>query len=68
MRANTCGLNVGMPSSRRAWMCATVAPASYARRHSSPISSGVYGMFLHWSRLASTPVTAQVTTQASRTS
>src|SRR4051812_19314713 len=35
---------VGEPSSLRAWMCTTAAPASYARRASSAISTGVYGI------------------------
>ena len=42
-------------------MCTTDAPASYARRASSPISSGVYGRYGHCSRVASTPVSAAVT-------
>src|SRR4051812_21586363 len=59
--AYTSGAYVGPPSSVRAWMCTTAAPASNARRASSAISSGVYGTQGHWSRLASTPVSAQVT-------
>ena len=35
------GLKVGVPSSLRAWMWTTAAPASYARFASSPISAGV---------------------------
>src|SRR5262249_41123090 len=65
MRAKTFGSNVGAPSSCRAWMCTTEAPASYALLHSCPISSGVYGMEGHCFRLARTPVTAQVMTQRS---
>src|SRR3982751_4675460 len=42
-------------------MWTTAAPASKARRASSAISAGVYGTHGHWSRLASTPVSAQVT-------
>src|SRR5215510_1367376 len=42
-------------------MCTTAAPASYARRASSPISAGVYGRYGHCSRVASTPVSAAVT-------
>src|ERR1700694_3583435 len=42
-------------------MWTMAAPASAARLASSPISIGVYGMAGHWSRVASTPVSAAVT-------
>jgi len=45
--ANVAVENVGVPSSLRAWMWTTAAPASYARLHSSAISPGVYGMYGH---------------------
>ena len=61
MAAYVEGSKVGPPSSVRAWMWTTAAPASCARRASSAISTGVYGTHGHWSRLASTPVSAQVT-------
>ena len=65
IRANVAGLVVGVPSSLRAWRWTTAAPASYARRASSAISTGVYGMYGHWPRFASTPESAHVTTQRS---
>ena len=39
--SNVSGLQVGEPSSLRAWMWTTAAPASHARRASSAISTGV---------------------------
>jgi len=42
--ANVSVDQVGEPSSLRAWMCTIAAPASYARRASSAISTGVYGI------------------------
>src|SRR3954469_5302480 len=59
--AYTSGAYVGPPSSVRAWMCTTAAPASYARAASSAISAGVYGTHGHCSRVARTPGSAQVT-------
>src|SRR6476620_8287870 len=48
-------------SGSRPWMCTSAAPASYARRASSAISTGEYGRWGHCSRRASTPVSAHVT-------
>ena len=56
-------LQSGPPSGARAWMCTMAAPASAARRASSPISDGVYGIAGQRSRLASTPVRAALMTQ-----
>src|SRR5687767_2020819 len=42
--ANVSFDHVGTPSSVRAWMWTTAAPASYARLASSAISTGVYGI------------------------
>jgi hypothetical protein len=61
MAAKTSGRQDGLPSSSRAWMCTTWAPASQARLASSAISTGVYGIAGHCARLASTPVSAQET-------
>src|SRR6267378_4139814 len=60
--ANVSTRQSGPPSGVRAWMWTIAAPASAARPASSPNSLGVYGMAGHWSRVASTPVSAAVTT------
>src|SRR6266567_6997336 len=54
-------LQSGPPSSVRAWMWTMAAPASAARRASSPISAGVYGIAGQSSRRARTPVRAALT-------
>src|ERR1700680_222264 len=59
-------LKLGSPSSSRAWMCTTAAPASAQRRASSAISTGVYGMYSHWLRVVRAPVRAAVITTRSR--
>ena len=41
IRRKVSGDQVGVPSSLRAWMWTIAAPASAARRDSSPISAGV---------------------------
>jgi ActR/RegA family two-component response regulator len=52
---------VGEPSSLRAWMWTTAAPASYARRASSAISTGVYGIAGQCFLVVTAPVRAQDT-------
>src|SRR5215510_822801 len=50
--------HVGEPSSLRAWMCTIDAPASYARRASSAISTGVYGIAGQCFFVVTAPVSA----------
>src|SRR3569623_307685 len=50
---------VGEPSSLRAWMWTTAAPASYARFASSAISTGVYGIAGQCFLVVTAPVRAQ---------
>src|SRR6202171_2555093 len=59
-------LKLGIPSSSRAWMWTTAAPASAQRLASSAISTGVYGMYWHCLRVLSAPVSATVMTTCSR--
>src|SRR4051812_24731061 len=59
--AKTASSYEGCPSSLRPCTCTTVAPASYARRHSSPISTAVYGIAAHCFLVVTAPVTAHVT-------
>src|SRR5262245_52667158 len=55
---NVGGAHVGAPSSVRAWMCTIAAPASYARRASSAISTGVYGIAGQCFLVVTAPVSA----------
>src|SRR5688500_18301495 len=57
--SNVAFAHVGEPSSLRAWMCTTAAPASYARFASSAISTGVYGIAGQWRFVVTAPVKAQ---------
>src|SRR3982751_5230918 len=59
MRAKGSFDHVGEPSSLRAWMCTIDAPASYARRASSAISTGVYGIAGQCFLVVTAPVRAQ---------
>src|SRR5882672_2264029 len=59
--ANVSFDHVGEPSSLRAWMCTIAAPASYARRASSAISTGVYGIAAQCFLVITAPVRAQDT-------
>jgi len=58
MRWNVSGAHVGEPSSLRAWTCTIAAPASYARRASSAISTGVYGIAGQCFFVVTAPVSA----------
>src|SRR5437868_13230908 len=58
IRANVSFDHVGDPSSLRAWMWTIAAPASYARRASSAISTGVYGMAGQCFLVVTAPVSA----------
>src|SRR5262245_36247665 len=57
--ANVSFFQVGEPSSLRAWTCTIEAPASYARRASSAISTGVYGIASQCFLVVTAPVSAQ---------
>src|SRR6266545_2419118 len=59
MRRKVSASQVGAPSSVRAWTCTMAAPASCARRASSPSSAGVYGMAGQCFLLVTAPVRAQ---------
>src|SRR6195952_2306328 len=59
--ANVSGSHGGEPSSLRAWMWTTAAPASYARLASSAISTGVYGIAGQCFLVVTAPVRAQDT-------
>src|SRR5947207_612003 len=61
IRANVSFDHVGEPSSLRAWMCTIAAPASWARRASSAISTGVYGIAWQCFLVVTAPVRAQDT-------
>src|SRR5258707_15727202 len=56
---NVSGAQVGEPSSLRAWTWTIAAPASYARRASSAISTGVYGIAGQCFFVVTAPVSAQ---------
>src|SRR6185295_675748 len=61
IRAKVSFDQVGEPSSLRAWMWTIAAPASYARRASSAISAGVYGIAGQCFLVVTAPVKAQDT-------
>src|SRR5215468_8842510 len=61
IRANVSFDHVGEPSALRAWMCTIAAPASYARRASSAISTGVYGIAGQCFLVVTAPVRAHDT-------
>src|SRR6185503_4351820 len=58
IRVNVSLDHVGTPSSVRAWMWTTAAPASYARLASSAISTGVYGIAGQCFLVVTAPVSA----------